>query len=135
MIKPPFTEETANEKVKLAQDLWNTKNPENVVKVYTQNCTWRNRNEFISGHEEIKSFLQRKWARELNYTLRKNLWTFKENKIAVTFEYEWHNANYQWYRSYGIELWEFNNYGLMTKRTASINDLEISENERKFSLT
>ena len=127
---PPFTMETALQKVQLAQDAWNTKDPEKICLAYTIDTEWRNRTDFINGREEVKQFLKRKWENELNYKLKKELWGFKENRMAVRFEYEWHNKEKQWFRSYGNELWEFNEHGLMQKRFASINDLQIKESER-----
>ena len=129
---PPFTMETALQKVQAAEDAWNTKDPEKVCMAYTIDTEWRNRTDFINGREEVKEFLKRKWAKELDYKLKKELWGFRENRMAVRFEYEWHNAEGQWYRSYGNELWEFDENGYMQKRFASINDLEIQEGERKF---
>ncbi len=131
-IKPPFTPETARQKVQAAQDAWNTKDPERVSLAYTSDTEWRNRAEFLQGREEVKAFLQRKWAKELNYRLRKELWAFTDNRIGVRFEYEWHDEAGQWYRSYGNEMWEFDQQGLMQKRFASINDLPIRENERRL---
>jgi len=133
--KPPlplFTMKTALQKVQLAQDAWNSKDPERVCLAYTINTEWRNRTEFINGREEIKQFLKRKWEKELDYKLKKELWGFRENRMAVRFEYEWRNADGQWFRSYGNENWEFDENGLMAKRYASINDLSIKESERKF---
>jgi len=127
---PPFDLETALQKVKAAEDAWNTKDPERVSLAYTLDTEWRNRVEFINGREAVKEFLTRKWKKELDYKLKKELWGFRENRMAVTFQYEWHNADGQWYRSYGNELWEFDENGLMRKRFASINDLEIKESER-----
>lgn len=132
MIKPPFTAETAAQKVQMAEDAWNTKNPEKVSLAYTTDSEWRNRNEFVNGREEIKAFLTRKWERELDYKLKKELWAFTENRIAVRFEYEWHDASGQWFRSYGNEMWEFNPEGLMQKRFASINDLAIQASDRRL---
>lgn len=129
---PPFTMETALEKVQKAEDAWNSKDPERVCLAYTIDTEWRNRTEFINGREAVKAFLKRKWERELDYRLKKELWGFRENRMAVRFEYEWHDAMGQWYRSYGNELWEFDANGLMQKRYASINDLEIEEKDRKF---
>src|SRR5580692_4631759 len=131
IIKPPFTLETAKAKVQSAQDAWNTRDPERVALAYTVDSDWRNRDEFIRGREAIKEFLRRKWAKELDYKLKKELWCFTENRIAVTFQYEWHNAVVDWFRSYGNELWEFDEEGLMRRRIASINDLGIAESERK----
>ncbi len=132
-IKPPFTPETARQKVQAAEDAWNTKDPERVSLAYTSDTEWRNRAEFLQGREEVNAFLQRKWDKELNYRLRKELWAFTDNRIGVRFEYEWHDEAGQWYRSYGNEMWEFDQQGLMQKRFASINDLPIRENERRFS--
>ncbi|RMD72887.1 nuclear transport factor 2 family protein [Cyanobacterium sp. Dongsha4] len=129
---PPFTLETAQQKVQMAEDAWNTRDPEKVVLAYTIDSQWRNRSEFLSGREEIKAFLYRKWAKELDYRLRKELWAFTDNRIAVRFEYEWHDESNQWYRSYGNEMWEFADNGLMQNRFASINDVLIKESERKF---
>ncbi|MVT12120.1 nuclear transport factor 2 family protein [Chitinophaga tropicalis] len=130
---PPFTLDTARQKVQLAEDAWNSRNPEIVCKAYTTDTEWRNRAEFINGREEVKAFLTRKWEKELDYKLKKELWSFTENRIAVRFEYEWHDSNGQWYRSYGNELWEFDEHGLMRKRYASINDVAIEMSDRKLS--
>ena len=127
---PPFTMETAIEKVQLAENAWNTRDPEKVCLAYTLDTEWRNRTEFINGREEVKAFLTRKWENELDYKLKKELWGFRENRMAVRFEYEYHDIKGQWYRAYGNELWEFDEHGLMRKRYASINDLAISANER-----
>ncbi len=127
---PPFTLETALIKVQAAQDAWNTKDPEHVALAYTIDTEWRNRTEFINGREAVKAFLTRKWENELNYKLKKELWGFRENRMAVTFQYEWQNHSGEWFRSYGNELWEFDENGLMRKRLASINDLEILETDR-----
>jgi nuclear transport factor 2 (NTF2) superfamily protein len=132
MIKPPFTYETALQKVQLAEDTWNSKDPEKVCLAYSLDTEWRNRTEFINGREQVKVFLQKKWEKELDYRLKKELWGFRENRMAVRFEYEWHDKAGQWFRSYGNELWEFDEEGLMRKRFASINDLAISAEERKF---
>jgi nuclear transport factor 2 (NTF2) superfamily protein len=129
---PPFTPETAAQKVRMAEDAWNTHDPDRVVLVYTEDSRWRNRAEFPVGHEEIRQFLSRKWARELDYRLIKELWACTGNRIAVRFAYEWHDDAGQWLRSYGNENWEFNEHGLMMRRYASINDLPIKESERKF---
>lgn len=129
---PPFTLETAVEKVRLAENAWNTRDPNCVALAYTQDSQWRNRAEFPRRRDEIIAFLTRKWARELDYRLIKELWTFRENRIAVRFAYEWHDSGGQWYRSYGNENWEFDVNGLMQKRFASINDLLITEDERKY---
>jgi len=128
---PPFTLETATQKVQMAEDAWNTKNPEKVSLAYTIDTEWRNRDLFINGREEVKAFLTAKWNKELDYRLKKELWAFTDNRIAVRFEYEWHDQNGQWYRSYGNENWEFDENGLMKKRFASINDLPIKESERR----
>lgn len=127
---PPFTYESALQKVQLAEDAWNTRDPEKVSLAYTIDTEWRNRTAFINGREEVKAFLNQKWKRELDYKLKKELWSFHENRIAVRFEYEWHDAQGQWYRSYGNEMWEFDENGLMRKRYASINDLAITAHER-----
>lgn len=129
---PPFTLETALQKVQMAEVAWNTKDPEKVCLAYTLDTEWRNRMEFLNGREEIKKFLIRKWQKELDYKLKKELWGFRENRMAVRFEYEWHDYSGQWFRSYGNELWEFDVDGLMKKRFASINDLPIDEQERKL---
>jgi nuclear transport factor 2 (NTF2) superfamily protein len=129
---PPFNEESALQKVQAAQDAWNTKDPEKIALAYTMDTEWRNRTEFINGREEVIEFLKRKWAKELDYKLKKELWGFRVNRMAVRFEYEWHDDSGQWYRSYGNELWEFNEDGYMAKRYASINDLPITESERKL---
>ena len=129
-IKPPFTPETAQAKVKAAEDAWNTRDPERVALAYTPDSRWRNRSEFINGREEIKAFLRRKWEKELDYKLKKELWGFRDNRMAVKFEYEWRDRNGDWFRSYGNELWEFDEKGLMRRREASINDVPILESER-----
>ena len=129
---PPFNFASATQKVQMAEDAWNTKNPEKVSLAYTIDTEWRNRNLFINGREEVKSFLTAKWEKELEYKLKKELWAFTDNKIAVRFEYEWHDNNGQWYRSYGNENWEFDENGFMKKRFASINDLAINEAERRL---
>ena len=129
---PPFTLETAKQKVQMAEDAWNSKNPERVSLAYTMDTEWRNRNEFINGREEVKLFLEKKWAKEIDYKLKKELWAFMENRIAVRFEYEWQNEQGQWFRSIGNENWEFDENGLMQKRYASINDLAIEASERKL---
>lgn len=131
-IQPPFTVETATAKVRGAEDAWNTRDPERVALAYTEDSVWRNRSEFIRGREEIKAFLSRKWERELDYRLTKALWGFRENRIAVRFQYEYHLTEGQWYRAYGNELWEFDETGLMRRREASINDVAIEEAERRF---
>ncbi|WP_031160927.1 nuclear transport factor 2 family protein [Streptosporangium roseum] len=127
-----FTEETARAKVQAAEDAWNTRDPERVSLAYTPDSVWRNRDEFVTGREEIREFLTRKWAREQEYALRKDLWTFGGNRIAVRFQYEWHDADGQWWRSYGNELWEFADDGLMRRREASINDVRIDEADRRI---
>ena len=129
---PPFTLETALQKVQIAEDAWNTKDPEKVCLAYTLDTEWRNRAEFINGREAVKEFLKRKWERELDYRLKKELWGFFESRMAVRFEYEWRDVSGQWYRSYGNELWQFDKDGYMQKRFASINDLPIEEAERKL---
>ncbi len=129
---PPFTLETARQKVQAAEDAWNTRDPARVALAYTPDSQWRNRAEFLSGREAIQAFLQRKWAKELDYRLKKELWCFMENKIAVRFEYEWHDDSGQWFRSYGNENWEFAESGLMRYRYASINNLPIKASERKL---
>ena len=129
---PPSTLETANQKVKAAEDIWNTKNPEKVILAYTEDSEWRNRCEFLNGKKEIKDFLEKKWTKEIDYKLKKELWAFSDNRIAVRFEYEWRDHNQNWYRSYGNENWEFDENGFMKKRYASINDISIQERERKF---
>jgi len=129
---PPFTRETAAQKARLAEDGWNSRDPERVSLVYTPDSQWRNRAEFFSGREAIVQFLRRKWAKELDYRLIKELWAFHENRIAVRFAYEWHDDSGSWFRSYGNENWEFNEQGLMQRRIASINDLPIRETDRKF---
>ncbi len=129
---PPFTLETAKQKIQLAEDAWNSKDTERVAKAYTIDSEWRNRNEFIKGRAEIIAFLERKWAKEKHYKLKKELWCYHENRIAVRFEYEYQDAQGQWWRAYGNENWEFDALGYMQKRYASINDLAISQSERKF---
>jgi uncharacterized protein len=129
---PPFDAETAAQKVRMAEDAWNTRNPERVSLAYTSDSVWRNREEFLSGREAILQFLDRKWNTELSYRLIKELWAFSESRIAVRFAYEWHNAAGTWFRSYGNENWEFDEYGFMRRRIASINDLQIQEIDRKY---
>ncbi len=129
---PPFTRESATQKVRMAEDGWNSRDPQRVSLVYTLDSQWRNRAEFPVGREQIVAFLTRKWARELDYRLIKELWAFDLNRIAVRFAYEWHDDSGQWYRSYGNENWQFDANGLMELRYASINDLPIKETERKF---
>lgn len=130
---PPFNEESAMQKVQLAEDAWNTKDPIKVSQAYTTDTEWRNRTEFINGRVEVQEFLNRKWKKELNYKLKKELWGFRNNRIAVRFEYEYQISDGHWYRAYGNELWEFDPNGLMKKRYASINDLKIEEKERKLT--
>ncbi|MGP4028259.1 nuclear transport factor 2 family protein [Actinomadura sp. 3N407] len=127
---PPFTAETAAQKVQMAEDGWNTRDPQRVSLAYTPDSVWRNRDEFLTGRDQIVEFLTRKWAKENQYALRKQLWAFTENRIAVRFQYEWHDAGGQWWRSHGNELWEFDADGLMSRREASINDVPISEADR-----
>jgi uncharacterized protein len=129
---PPFTRLSAIEKVRLAEDAWNSRDPERVALAYTVDSRWRNRSEFIHGRKEIIAFLSRKWAKELDYRLIKEIWAFSMSRIAVRFAYEWHDESGRWYRSYGNENWEFNEDGLMATRLASINDLSISQAERKY---
>ena len=129
---PPFTAETAAQKVRMAEDAWNTRDPDRVVLVYTEDTRWRNRSEFPVGRAEVRQFLVRKWAKELDYRLIKELWACAGNRIAVRFAYEWHDDSGHWYRSYGNENWEFNEQGFMMRRFASINDLPIRESDRKF---
>ena len=129
---PPFTEETARQKIQVAEDAWNSKDPDRVSKAYTANTEWRNRSEFINGRDAVKSFLEKKWEKEIGYKLKKTYWAHNDNRIAVRFEYEWHDENGQWYRSYGNENWEFDENGLMDKRFASINDITIDVSERRL---
>jgi nuclear transport factor 2 (NTF2) superfamily protein len=129
---PPFSRDTAIQKVRLAEDGWNSHNPERVALAYTEDSRWRNRAEFVNGRQEIVSFLTRKWTRELDYRLIKELWAFTENRIAVRFAYEWHDDSGNWFRSYGNENWEFEQNGLMRVRLASINDLPINQSQRKY---
>jgi len=129
---PPFTLETATKKVQAAEDAWNTRDPVRVSLAYTPDTEWRNRADFVNGREQVVEFLTRKWEREHDYRLKKTLWAFMDNRIAVRFEYEWHDAAGQWFRSHGNENWEFAENGLMQKRYASINDQPIAESERKF---
>ncbi|QEE30374.1 nuclear transport factor 2 family protein [Terriglobus albidus] len=133
IIAPPFTDpEQAARKVQLAEDLWNTRDPERVAAAYTEDTHWRNRAEFLNGRPAVIEFLRRKWNRELDYKLKKELWAFRENRIAVKFFYEWHDDSGQWFRSYGNELWEFVPSGLMQRREASINDMPIKEADRQL---
>ena len=129
---PPFTAETAAQKVQAAEDAWNTRDPERVAQAYTTDSVWRNRDTFVTGRPAIVAFLTQKWQRELDYALRKSLWTFKGNRIAVRFQYESHDRDGQWWRSYGNELWEFDEHGLMMRREASINDLPIDPVQRRI---
>ena len=129
---PPFTAAAAAEKARMAEDAWNTRDPARVALAYTADSRWRNRTEFLQGREAIHAFLVRKWQRELNYRLIKEIWGCRENRIAVRFAYEWHDAHGQWYRSYGNENWEFNEYGLMQVRLASINDAPIAQTDRQY---
>ena len=131
-LRPPFTPETAALKVRMAEDAWNSREPERVALAYSIDSQWRNRSEFVAGREQIVAFLRRKWATELDYRLAKQVWGFRKNRIAVRFQYEWHDARGQWYRSYGNELWEFDEAGLMRRREASINDRAISAETRRF---
>ena len=129
---PPFTLETARQKVLAAEAAWNTRDPDRVVLAYTEDTVWRNRSEFLTGRDEVHAFLVRKWQKELGYVLRKDLWTFAGDRIAVRFQYEWHDADGQWWRSYGNENWEFDAGGLMRRREASINDVAIAASERRI---
>lgn len=129
---PPFTIETAAQKVRLAEDAWNSRDPSRVIQVYTEQTRWRNRTEFPVGREQVRQFLERKWNRELEYRLIKELWAFTGHRIAVRFAYEWHDDSGQWFRSYGNENWEFTNEGLMQRRYASVNDLPITGDDRKL---
>ncbi|UUO07203.1 nuclear transport factor 2 family protein [Blastopirellula sp. J2-11] len=132
VIAPPFTLETAIQKVRMAEDGWNSRDPHRVALAYTEDSVWRNRSEFIIGRDAIVKFLTGKWDRELDYRLTKSLWAFTDNRIAVRFQYEWHDAADNWFRSYGNELWEFDEQGLMRRREASINDVPIHKSDRKF---
>jgi nuclear transport factor 2 (NTF2) superfamily protein len=129
---PPFTAESAAAKVQAAEDAWNTRDPERVAAAYTVDAQWRNRSEFLTGRPEIVAFLRRKWAKELEYALRKSLWCFGDNRIGVRFQYEWHDESGQWVRAHGNEMWEFADNGLMRRREASINDVPIEESERRI---
>ncbi len=129
---PPFTQETARQKVQAAEDAWNTRDPEKVAAAYTPDTVWRNRSEFLRGREQVQDFLARKWERELDYALRKALWAFTDDRIAVRFQYEWRDAAGQWWRSYGNENWEFDAEGYMRRREASINDVPIEDGERRI---
>lgn len=128
---PPFTEETARQKIQAAEDAWNSRDPQRVALAYSPDTEWRNRSEFLHGREEVRAFLERKWQKEIDYRLKKSYWAHSDNRIAVRFEYEWRDDAGQWYRSYGNENWEFDEDGLMQKRFASINDLPIQESERQ----
>lgn len=132
LIVPPFTLETALRKVRLAEDAWNSRDPARVSLAYTEDSVWRNRSLFLVGRDEIRKFLTSKWEQELDYRLTKALWAYTDDRIAVRFQYEWHDASGQWFRSYGNEQWEFDAAGLMRRREASINDVEIAEGERRF---
>jgi uncharacterized protein len=132
VIAPPFTLETATQKVRLAEDAWNSRDPARVSLAYTEDSVWRNRGEFVTGRDPIRAFLARKWERERDYRLVKALWAFTDDRIAVRFQYEWHDTAGNWHRSYGNELWEFDDRGLMRRREASINDVSIHETDRKF---
>jgi hypothetical protein len=129
---PPFSLESARAKVQAAEDAWNSRDPDRVVMAYTPDTVWRNRAEFLNGREEVRAFLRRKWAKELDYRLKKELWCFAGNRIAVRFEYEWHDDSGSWFRAYGNEMWEFADNGQMKNRFASINDAPIQEKDRKF---
>ena len=129
---PPFTLETAIQKVQAAEDAWNSRDPDRVSRAYTVDSQWRNRGEHVVGRADIVAFLTRKWEQELDYALRKSLWSFHDNRIAVRFQYECHDASGTWWRSYGNELWEFNEAGLMSRREASINDIAIEESQRRY---
>lgn len=131
-VRPPFTRESALAKVRAAEDAWNSRDPERVALAYSPDSQWRNRDRFLRGRDEIRGFLQDKWNRELDYRLVKALWGFRENRIAVRFQYEWRDAENRWFRSYGNELWEFDEAGLMRRREASINDTSIEEADRRF---
>lgn len=131
-IRPPFDAETAQRKVKAAEDAWNSRDPERVAMAYTEDSEWRNRDEFVHGREEVRAFLRRKWDRELEYRLEKTLWAFTEDRIAVRFEYESRDADGQWWRSYGNEMWQFDASGLMAQRFASINDVRIDDADRRM---
>lgn len=132
---PPFTAETARQKVQAAEDSWNSRDPVRVSLAYTEDTEWRNRSTFLRGRTEVVSFLNAKWAKEHDYRLKKELWAFTDNRIAVRFEYEWHDDSGQWWRSYGNENWEFDAHGYMARRFASINDVPIAENERRLART
>ena len=129
---PPFTEATARQKVQAAEDAWNTRDPAKVAAAYTEDTVWRNRSQFLTGREQVQAFLADKWRRELDYALRKSLWAFSDDRIAVRFQYEWHDAAGQWWRSYGNENWQFDADGFMARREASINDVAIEESARRL---
>ncbi len=131
-IRPPFTLESATAKVRTAEDAWNSRDPHRVSLAYSEDSEWRNRDQFLQGREQIRAFLTHKWEKEIDYRLTKSLWSFTENRIAVRFQYEYHDTHGQWFRAYGNELWEFDDAGLMRRREASINDVAIQEDERKF---
>ena len=131
-IAPPFTLETALLKMQAAEEAWNSRDPDRVALAYSEDSEWRNRTEFLKGRDEIKAFLRRKWENELDYRLKKSLWGVREDRMAVSFEYEWHDDSGQWFRSYGNELWEFDDRGLMRRRLASINDAPIRDTERRL---
>lgn len=131
-LRPPFTFDTATRKVRAAEDAWNSRDPNRVALAYSEGSAWRNRSVFVNGRDEIRAFLTEKWNRELDYRLVKSLWAFGDNRIGVRFQYEWHNDAGDWFRSYGNELWEFDEGGLMRRREASINDIAIAESDRKF---
>ena len=132
IIKPPFTAETARAKVQAAEDAWNSRDPERVALAYTPDSEWRNRTEFFTGREAIKEFLRRKWAKELDYRLMKELWAFTDNRISVRFEYEWHDESGHWFRTHGNEHWEFDDEGLMRRRDMSANEYPIAESQRRY---
>ena len=132
VIRPPFTLETATAKVRAAEDAWNSRDAQRVSLAYSEDSEWRNRDQFFRGRDPIRNFLTRKWEKELDYRLTKSLWSFTDNRIAVRFQYEHHDAHGQWFRAYGNELWEFDDEGLMRRREASINDVPIADHERKF---
>ncbi len=131
-LRPPFDLETATAKVRAAEDAWNSRDPDRVSLAYSEDSEWRNRSQFVYGRSQIRKFLRKKWEKELDYRLTKSLWSYTENRIAVRFQYEYHDSNGQWFRAYGNELWEFNDEGLMRRREASINDVPIQVNERRF---
>ena len=131
-LRPPFTLDTATAKVRAAEDAWNSRDPRRVSMAYSEDSEWRNRDQFLQGRDRIREFLSGKWQRELDYRLTKSLWTYSDDRIAVRFQYEYHNASGQWFRAYGNELWEFDEEGLMRRREASINEMAIEESERKF---